>query len=187
MRFIANYARYTVVIQRDIPEVYGSGLVKVVQEGIYAHFEPGGLTEAERELALRTLPLSRGSYQQIDEATPVQPDFRLSVHDTRMHNWTDEVREMVEHELLRLCDIHQGGTGDIVAVPEIRLAPPWPNYDSFAGTPAALMRKLVEDGYVLADVLAYERENQNRDKVIEGLEELIANPTGEREMEEVLG
>ena len=47
-----------------------------------------------------------------------------------------------------------------------------------------LITKISEDGYVLSDVLAYERTNQGRDNVIDALEQLIED---EAQVEEVVG
>ena len=54
--------------------------------------------------------------------------------------------------------------------------PPWPNYDTFKGSIPALMRKLVEEGHDLKEVLAYEHAVQGRGKVVQAIEELLLIP-----------
>lgn len=189
MRFISKDGRLGVVIQRDVQEVFGTGMVKEVQPAIIAQFEPWQLTPNERELAISTWQFN-GSNQMADEVTMVPPDNRIglydSVRDQETKGFSDEVRIQIETELIRNNQFNP----DYMPVPATFYPPPWPNYDEYAGGPAALVRKLVEEGYDLTAVLDYERANQNREKVVEGLEELIRNPDGElaeTEAEEVLG
>lgn len=186
MRFISRYGRYGVQIKPQIQEAYATGMARVIQEPVYALFETGQLLTHERELALNTWTFN-GFYQLEDEVSIMEPDYRIGLFDSRQaqldKGWTDEIRLEVERELLRLCE----RSDDMIVVPETVIPPPWPRYDDYSGTPAALMRKLTDEGYELGEVLAYERANQNREKVVEALEQLIANPEPEREVEEVLG
>ena len=69
-------------------------------------------------------------------------------------------------------------------VPETVIPPPWPRYDSFEGSLDKLIAKITDDGYAISDVLAYERTNQNRENVVDALEQMIEDETV---VEEVLG
>ena len=190
MRFLSKYGRFAVQIQNKIEENYATGMSRTLQEGIYARFEPGLMRPMERELALAHWSFN-GFYQEADEVTIVPPDYRIGVFDSDQaqsdNQWSDETRLRVETELSRLAGLYD----DMLIVPRTTLPAPWPNYDSFEGTLAALMRKLVDDGYDLNQVLLYEEESQKRPEVITALEELISNPTGEPSEipleEEVLG
>jgi hypothetical protein len=185
MRFIAKYALHGVQIRPVIQEAYATGMAKVIQEPLYAYFKPGGLTEKERELAIQQFTFN-GFYQLEDEVTIMPPDYRLGLYDSIVHQITDgfsdEVRKEIEQELVANSAL----TGNLIVVPEDIIPPPWPNYDFYEGTPAELVRKLVEEGHDLAAVLAYERAHQDRALVVEGLDELIRHSAVE-ETEEVLG
>ena len=187
MRFISRFGKYGTVIRRDLVEYYASGASKVIQTPINAMFQEGRLLPAERELALTHFTFN-GSYQEMDEVTTVAPDYRIGSFDTREaqqdNQWTDEERRQVEEELLRLAAL---APGDLLAVPEIRLAPPWPRYDDYDGSLIDLMQKIVDDGYRLEDVLVYERENQERYEVIEALEQMIEDEQNVPTVEEVFG
>lgn len=188
MRFISKYGRFSVVIQADVTEAYATGMAKVIQESITAQFEPWQLRPDERELAISTWQFN-GLNQMDDEVTMVPPDGRIGLYDSvldqQAKGFSDEVREQIEKKLIS----NGVFSADYIRVPTTFQLPPWPNYDSYAGGQAALMRKLVDEGHDLEAVLDYERGTQNRDKVVEGLEELIRNPDGEpaEELEEVLG
>src|SRR5215831_18752314 len=172
MRFLSKYGRFGLQIRPQISEPYASGMVRVTQYQVAAIFEPQGLSNEERALAFQSFWFN-GSLQEQDEVTTVQPDYRIGVFDTRQaqlaNDWTDDVREEVERALLS----HADRFGDIIAVPEVRLTPPWPRYDEYAGSPSQLARKLVDEGYDLQAVLDYERQNQDREKVVAAIEAAI--------------
>jgi hypothetical protein len=69
------------------------------------------------------------------------------------------------------------------------MPPPWPRYDDYTGTPAALVRKLVDEGHSLDAVLTYEKATQKREEIVIALEEAISDPSIEYEPaeEEVIG
>jgi hypothetical protein len=190
MRFISRYGRFAIQLRPQIQEAYATGMAKVIQHPLYAFFTPYQLTPEERELALRTWGHWNGYYQELDEATMVPPDYRIGVFDSYAaqaeSGWSEVDRLWVEEQLVEYANRWE----DIVQVPPTFVEPPWPKYDEFKGTAAALMRKLVEEGHDLAQVLAYEQATQNRAKVIEGLNELLADPEArealEPEEEEVL-
>ena len=187
MRFISKYAGYMLHVQPQIVEAYATGQTKVVQPQIIARFEVSKVTGDERALARQMFQFN-GFAQEQDLVTVVEPDARISAFDSRLaqaeNGWTDEQREMVEQALVaewgRLPQ-------DMIKVEEVRLAPPWPTYDSFSGTRAELLEKLDEDGYNVADVLAYERDAQNRAEVVAVLERALEDepdttPVGEEEL-----
>jgi len=184
MRFISKFGKYGTVIRRDLVEYYASGASKVVQTPINAMFQEGQLLPHERELALTRFSFN-GSYQEIDEVTTVAPDYRIGAFDTIQaqidNQWTDEERRQVEDELTKLAE---ASPNELLLVPETVLPPPWPRYDSFEGSLDKLIAKITDDGYVLADVLAYERANQNRENVIDALEQMAED---EAVVEEVVG
>jgi len=173
MRFISRFGRYGTMVRRDLTEYYASGVSKVIQTPLVAQFHEGHLLPAERELAVAHWSFN-GSYQERDEVTTVAPDYRIGAFDTIQaqidNQWSDEERRMVEEELQELAADYPN---DLMAVPEVKLSPPWPRYDEFEGSLVDLMQKLVDDGYQLEEVLAYERQSQDRVEVIEALEQMI--------------
>ena len=187
MRFIAKYGNYAVQVQPLVAEWYATGGSKTVQRELVARFAPGSLRPPERELAIHSWVFN-GSYQMEDEVTTFPPDYRIGVFDSvqaqQAEQWTDDEREKVELELTRLATEFPS---EMLAIPRTMLAPPWPNYDGFEGSQAQLMRKLVDDGHNLEEVLAYECEMQNRPEVIDALEELISTAAKIPLEEEVLG
>jgi len=183
MRCIAKYRTYGVQIRPHITEAFATGAVVTKQEQVIAMFEPYKLTHDERELALASFGFN-GFMQEMDEATVVPPDYRLSVFDSRQaqmdHGWSDEFRQEVERELLRVND----QTADFIIAPEIHFNPPWPRYNDYDGPPSALVRKLVDEGYDLAEVLAYEVSDDGlgREKVIAALSDAISEGVEEEEV-----
>jgi len=190
MRFVSKYGRFGLQIQAQIEEAYASGLTRITQRGLYAMFDPVGLRPDERELAITTWSFN-GLGQLEDEATTITPDHRIGRFDTEeaaeREGWDVDERVLVEQTLMQYCLTSL----DVMLVAEATVPPPWPNYDIYAGGTKALVRKLIDEGYQLEDVLAYERTHQQRDDVILALEELLADPEAlaelQPEAEEVLG
>jgi hypothetical protein len=173
MRFVSKYAKYMFNVRSPITEHYATGQSKVIQSALVAVFDIALVNGDERALARQHFSFN-GFAQEQDLVTVVEPDARISAFDSRLaqaeHGWTDEERELVESELIenakRLPE-------DLIVVEEIRLDPPWPSYDRFGGTAKQLADKIEEDGYDFAEVLAYERENQNRPEVVTVLEHAL--------------
>lgn len=190
MRFISKFGGFGLLIKPDVTESYATGLTRTIEEPIYAMFTVGGLLPAERELAVNRWSFN-GLPQQQDQVTTVTPDHRIGVFDTEIaqlaKGWSDETRQLVENALLQRATVND----DILVIEEVRTAPPWPRYDAYQGGTKMLVRKLVDEGHDLEQVLAYERENQQRDEVLIALEELLSDPDAlaelEPQAEEVLG
>jgi hypothetical protein len=190
MRFASKYGRFGVCIRPQIQEAYATGMAKVIQEPVYAMFEPWDLRPYERELCLARWSFN-GFYQQEDEVSIIPPDHRIGVYDSvadaLVKGWPDEIRAEVERVLIANAQI----TDNIIVLPVASVAPPWPRYDEFVGSAEELVARVIADGYDLEAVLAFERESQNREEIVERLEELIADPDAllelQPEPEEILG
>lgn len=192
MRFASRFGKFGLQVQHEIREAYATGMSKVIQDQIAAYFEVGSLQPHERELAVGRWAFN-GSYQEADEVTTVQPDYRIGVFDSvqaqQDAGWSDEMRRRVEQALVD----HAARYDDVLVLPATSVPPPWPRYDDYSGSASALLRKVVDEGYDLNTVLAYERETKNRPEVTGGLEELLADPEKlaemqpQGEMEEVMG
>jgi hypothetical protein len=176
MRFVARFGRFSIQLRPMIQEAYATGMAKVIQEPIYADFAPDILGPTDREVAMKTWGEWNGFYQELDEVTPVAPDYRIGVFDSDStafaKGWDEETKTWVDEQLVDYANRYN----DIAIVPKTLVPPPWPNYDTFKGSIPALMRKLVEEGHDLAAVLAYENAVQGRGKVIQSIEELLADP-----------
>lgn len=189
MRFIAKYAKYRLQVRPQVVEAFASGGTRIAQEQMVAEFSIAEATGEERAFA-RQMWTFNGFYQEQDLVTIVEPDYRISAFDSlkaqTQHGWSDAEREIVERALIAVSiDTPQ----DVLRVEQVRLTAPWPTYDTYTGTRNQLLKKIAEDGYELEDVLAYERENQNRAEIVAALESALEeepDTTPERE-EELVG
>ena len=154
MRFVAQYSGYQIKIRDPQAHVTSWGVEQTVQ-GIVAAFDKNDWLQRDYETALRSFKF-KGMYQHEDEATPVEPTYRVAVYDTEdeqaKHGWDDELREEVERKLLSAKAFGR----DYVLVQEIAIEPPWPTYDLFRGSPEELVAQVGDLGYLYSDALAYE-------------------------------
>lgn len=181
MRYLSKWGRYGVQVRPQLVEAYANGLIRILQEPIYAIFEPHATRPEERDMAVAYFTFE-GYYQEQDEATVFPPDHRIGVYDTEQAQldggWSDEVRLEVEAELRRIAERFNY----LLEVPATFVAPPWPRYEDYKGTPAALVRKLVDEGYDIYEVMEYERATLNREPVIEALQAALDAPVQEEEV-----
>jgi len=182
MRFVSKYGRLVVQIRPEIVEPFATGQVRVIQRGILAQFAPYGLTAEERDFALGRFNF-QGWYQEQDEASMVPLDYRIGLFDSdaaaRELGWEDETKRFVDEQLTALEYY-----GDVAPCPVIVLTPPWPKYDSYRGSPAQLIRKLIDEGHDLNYVLAYEHsDGPRRPAVIDALVDALSNESMDREEE----
>jgi hypothetical protein len=173
MRAISQYGEYGIQIRKQQQQGMGDGSIHVTVEPIYAKFRPAAdaaIYEVEIERAHKTFAF-RGRYQHIDEATPADILYRLSVFDT---DWVEdpETREIIEARLLELEPIND----DFFIATEKPLDAPYPAWDTSEIPAFKMVAGLVEMGFDLNDALSYERVfGPRRDEVIEALEAVIAD------------
>ena len=174
MIFLSKFGNYCLSVRPQIREAYAQGMTREVQVPLYAQFSVQGLTAREREWALSHFTFN-GTPQEMDEATHVQPDYRIGKFDSVIaqtsFNWSDEERIAVEQELIRTAEIVPQ---DLILLPEIVVPAPWPAYHEFKGTAAQLAKKVADDGYDPAEVLAYEIAHENRDEIVAALGKLAS-------------
>lgn len=184
MRFAAKYGHLVVQIQREITEAYATGAVKTLQPNVWASFKPEGLAPFERELVVHRWKFN-GSYQEMDEATTVPPDYRIGVFDSEQaqleNAWSDDTRRMVEQGLLDLERYDY-----VLPLPKTTTPAPWPNYDEYRGSVSQLVKKLEDDGHDIALVLEYERAVQNRPALVSALEAKLSGFDLEPQEEEIV-
>lgn len=186
MRVISKSAKYSLQVRPMRVENYASGASRIAEEPIYLDFETGRLTPEEREYALSQFAFE-GGFQEMDEVTMVDPTYRLSLFDTdeaaENRGWTADEKAHVEEKLVH----HASNFTDLIIVPAKQYEPPWPRFDEYTGTPTALLRRLVDDGYDLEEVLEYERHAQNRQPIVDALEQALAEINEGEVVEEVIG
>lgn len=182
MRFISHIRRLSVGIQSGRNR-YELGMEQVVVPNIVAEFWQGDITSAELAFAEFAFKGElNGRTLELDEVTPTQLLGRLSIYDTEnpsvvaaMEALDEEFGKPRGHEsykdLLEAKLLSRSGPGlDFRLVEEAPVPAPWPRYNEYAGSFEDLVQRVIDDGYHLPEVLAYERQNLNRVEVVELLE-----------------
>lgn len=181
MRFVSKSSGYSICYKRDKTMHFATGESQEIQALWNCQFSPVGIRSHEIAQARRQLQ-NYGMPVEEDRVTPVDPAYRYGIFDTREfqeqhaeEGFDDNERLLLEAFLIKKQDEYYR------LVEEIKVPIPWPNYDSFRGvkgTPTALRiaERVLEDGYDVAGVIAYERENANRPDVITELEALMVAP-----------
>jgi hypothetical protein len=182
LRFIAKYGRYQINFQTELVEHYATGESRELRPLLHCEFDRHSSMKQHEVKVARETFVNQGLPTEVDGMTSIDPLLRFSVFDTEVfqvqHNLDDTRREELEQFLLNAPDYGI----DFIMVEDPKLAPPWPTYDDFRGvrglpTPQAIAKKVEEDGYLVDDVIAYERQNANRLDVIDALESIGAPPT----------
>jgi hypothetical protein len=175
MRVISQYTNHVVQIRPQRQRSLGDGSIEILQDPIYAVFTPtqqgGFLYENEKDEAERHFSF-RGRTQHEDEATPTDVIDRLSIYDTdeeaEKQGWDAETKALVEDTFTRKA---VSSPNAILIISSTPIPSPFPNYDTYTGTPEELVIMLVEQGHDLERVLHYERTfGPKRQEIIEALE-----------------
>lgn len=168
-RFVSRYQRYSHGVREEIAETFSRG-TRVLQRPLEAQFDPRGLTDYEKETAAGKLHF-HGLPEDADTGIDVSPMSRMSLFDSeeakKQYRWSDEEHDLVV-DTLRESD--RNGL-DFIEVETPKRPAPWNGYDKL--TDAEQIAKLtIATETPVETVLAYERENENRDDVIAALEEI---------------
>jgi hypothetical protein len=168
-RFVARYARYSHGVREEIAEAFARG-TRVIQKSLEAQFDPRGLTDFEKETAAQTLSF-HGLPKDSETDSDVSPMSRLSLFDSeeaqKHYRWTDEEHDLVV-DTLRTSD--RNGL-DFIEVSAPKRPAPWNGYDKLTDAKQIVELTLATETPV-ENVLAYERENEDREDVIAALEEI---------------
>lgn len=174
MRFVSPYERFKIIAKHQDTEVLANGTSRVLAPGFIAEFSPTDVTDFEREVARKSFSF-RGTMTTLG-GEPIDPaEHRISTFDSNVIQ-NAGLREEVEKFLLNHVDHGR----DFIVADRPKLKAPWPTYDTVHA--AKIAAKVAEDGYDVAEVIAYERENKNRPTVIEALEALAPTPEPEEEL-----
>ena len=96
--------------------------------------------------------------------------------DATAKGWSDEEYEVARARLDALCDTWPEAIWRIEKQPALV---PWPKYPD---ADAKLIPALANELGLVAETIAYERENQNRQAVLKGLEALLVTAAAEEEL-----
>lgn len=166
MRFVSQHKGYHIALR------------PAATNGYDPHGEPI-ITKPAMNGEFRQLGLAPWEYQEVLDhwegrftglADGVDPRSCLSVFDTEWaqeeYGWTDEERKFAEQKLLTL----PGRLGNEYIQVEVRkTALPWPSYKTF-NSPERIVSFMREGGVDPEIVLTYERENLNREDVLDAVE-----------------
>lgn len=169
-RFISRSKNYSHGIQDEVSEPFANGTKRVLTKGLEAKFEPRGVKPHEIEEASRRLHF-KGIPEDKDTRRDVSPVPRLSLFDSEVAakrlRWTEEEHELVV-QTLRESD--RNGQ-DFVEVLPVKVPAPWAGYDNL--NDADRIAELALETETVAAALAYERDNQKREDVLEALTGLL--------------
>lgn len=172
VRFISQFRAYTHTIRAPYEEIR-NGRNIVIEKGLDADFKPLDLTEREREVGLahfrfRGAPVVPGPGNS-PGSDPFDMSYRLSSFDSieaqKRLGWTDEERELVEKTLMESSEYGL----DFILVEDAKLPTPWPSYEK--DTTKKILETVKTLGHDPEDIVAYERQNQNRAELIAALQE----------------
>lgn len=192
MRFISKSAAFSAGNFRNAEEgisqpttrVIGGKTVTTVSEAytitpsLPINFRQEGLTQRDIDAGLAYWKSFPGLPYEEDGVTPVNPvdAGRIGVWDSeewqKEYKLSDEDRQGAERLLLESAF---NGVY-FFALEEEKAPKPWPSYDSTHHNKTA---SLAAELGLVAEALAYERENKNRTSVIEQLEAVLPTETGE--------
>jgi hypothetical protein len=181
-RFGSRASAYYVCVQAKEPQYLpGTSTIIGQSKEILAEF---GECEGEYEALDRNgEPLvDPGTGQQFGKTANIRGHFFDSREQQRTKGWTDEEHDRVVARLTYLCD-HPVHRADIWLLEDVKLAPPWPTYDT---THHNTVIQIARDTGMLGETLNYEVQNKNRPAVTAKLRELLAADRREREAAEAL-
>lgn len=166
-RFVSRYGAPSVGIQHSVTEHFGTGESRQLKRRIDANFHNGLVNEEDFALALSVFSFP-GLPEDFDTNTNVSPRYRVSVWDSEWaqanEGWTDEEIDLIISKLRT----DPGYGRDHVEVTQAPTAAPFPSYDTLSVD--EILQIVLLTSIDPETVIAYERENQNRERLIAKLE-----------------
>lgn len=200
MRFASKYRRYKITAREHVKMTLANGRENVIQHGVICDFTHGGLRQWEKEKAAATFKF-RGTTQEADQVTPVDPMTRLSCYDTGDYakQWADwEKLEKLAEGTIRaeveefLTSYRSFGIDYMLLVPDPVQAP-WPAYDDLKPSGKRTLQLVAQrnleiafsTGVPVERLIAYERETRANAEILRAYEDaLLAPPEAEEELVE---
>lgn len=178
-RFASRYAAYSHGVRDEIAEQFSRG-TRIIEKGLQAQFDPRGMTDFERESAAKQLSF-HGLPEDKETGRDVEVYSRLSLFDSawaaKQNKWTPEEEQLVV-ETLR--ESERFGI-DYIELTQPKRPAPWGGYDKLTDI-EQIVELAIATETPIADVLAYELDNQKREDLIALLEELGATDPADDEV-----
>ena len=165
-RFVSPHRNFSVGIRAERDAYLGpDGVMVPAVTPLEAQFTPDLRTDVERDLALSTFQFRGLAIHE--NGQPVDPTYRISVFDSEVaklqNGWTDADEAAV------VAALRSGPIGQMyVEVVPVPVEKPWNGYDELTDADR-IVELATAIGADLSQVVAYERENRDRDDVIEAL------------------
>lgn len=178
-RFVSRYAKYSHGVRDEISEAFSRG-TRIVEKGLEAQFDQRGLTDFEKETGAKELSF-HGLPENKETGQNVPATSRLSLFDSaktaKQLRWTPDEEKLVV-DTLRESDRY--GL-DYIEVSQPKRPAPWNGYDKLTDI-EQIVELTIATETSPADVIAYERENDNREDLITELEQLGATDPADDEV-----
>jgi hypothetical protein len=175
-RFISRHPKYSVGVRSEVVDHFASGEKHVAIRGLEARFNRRLTTDYEKEVGVSTFKFP-GIPEDRDTRSDVAGFSRISCFDTEQakaeQGWTDDEHELV---LAKLRTHPQYGQ-ELVEVMQPKRPAPWAGYDNLS--PAKIADAVALTGVPVAEVIAYEQENEAREEVLADLELLLEDEPAE--------
>jgi hypothetical protein len=167
-RFVARYGNYSVGVQSSSEERLGhDGKMVPARRRLDANFQNRLVSDDDVAVAVATFSF-RGLPEDTDTNEHISPTYRLSVWDSeearRYEGLSDDEVDLIIDALRK--DVGYGQ--DHVEMTAPASVVPFPNYDDLSADEILQLLKLT--GIDVGSVVAYERENQNRESLLRRLE-----------------
>lgn len=165
-RFISRYGAPSVGIQSQITENYATGKSKVVQRRIDANFQNILVTDEDFAVALGRFQFP-GLPEDFDTNSNISPRYRVSVWDSEWsranEGYSDEEIDLIIEGLRK----DSGNGSDFIELTTKPTEAPWPTYGE--ADLETILAVITATGIDAEKVIAYERENANRQDVLNAL------------------
>lgn len=159
-RFVSRYGNYTVGVQSEVSEHFGTGERRIIKPFIEAHFQRKWVNDRDYAIALESFKFN-GLPEDVDTRQDLKPRFRVSVWDAdeaRKHfGFDDDTINMIVE---KLRSTEGPNHREVLSDP---LNEPLPNYDTLDLEQIVTAVKLLNIDPDL--IVAYEEENEDREEV----------------------
>ena len=198
MRFASKYRRYKITARRHETMTLANGMSNILHHGVICEFQHGGLREWEKEKATARFKF-RGTTQEADQVTPVDPSSRLAYYDTDEHatQWAEwDLREIdpvtgkhltpgtIKAEVEAFLTSYRSFGIDYMLLEPDPVTAPWPAYDdlkvSGKRTAALVAERHLQvafaTGVPVEALIAYERQTRAHPEILQAYEDALLEP-----------